>query len=72
MPCILLSIFAESCPLIFSLAGFLGPVSTPISGIHEMQIGPIKFQSVAGDITKENTDVIVNVTSAGFNAKSGT
>ncbi|KAJ7345856.1 hypothetical protein JRQ81_001806 [Phrynocephalus forsythii] len=51
--------------------GCFGLVSTPVLGIHEMQIGPIKFQSVTGDITKENTDVIVNVTNASFNAKSG-
>nr|XP_020635228.1 poly [ADP-ribose] polymerase 14-like isoform X1 [Pogona vitticeps] len=52
-------------------AGFFGPVSTPVLGVHEMQIGPIKFQSMTGDITKENTDVIVNVTNADFNGKLG-
>ncbi|XP_061464993.1 protein mono-ADP-ribosyltransferase PARP14-like isoform X2 [Rhineura floridana] len=51
--------------------GFFGSVSTPVLGIHEMQIGSIQFQVVTGDITKENTDVIVNVTNSTFNAKSG-
>ncbi|XP_062972727.1 protein mono-ADP-ribosyltransferase PARP14-like isoform X2 [Elgaria multicarinata webbii] len=51
--------------------GFFGPISTPSLGINEMQIGSIKLQSMTGDITKENTDVIVNVTNADFNAKSG-
>ncbi|KAL8183202.1 UNVERIFIED_CONTAM: hypothetical protein K2H54_023067 [Gekko kuhli] len=52
-------------------AGFFGPISTPVLGIHEMQIGMIKFQVATGDITKENTDVIVNISNANFNAKSG-
>ncbi|XP_048340457.1 protein mono-ADP-ribosyltransferase PARP14 [Sphaerodactylus townsendi] len=52
-------------------AGFFGPISTPVLGIHEMQIGTIKFQVATGDITKENTDVIVNISNANFNAKSG-
>ncbi|XP_053143016.1 protein mono-ADP-ribosyltransferase PARP14 [Hemicordylus capensis] len=51
--------------------GFFGLVSTPILGFHEMQIGSIKFQVATGDITKENTDVIVNVTNENFSAKSG-
>ncbi|KAH0621328.1 hypothetical protein JD844_022485 [Phrynosoma platyrhinos] len=50
---------------------FFGPISTPVLGINEMQIGPIKFQTVTGDITKETTDVIVNVTNSSFNAKAG-
>ncbi|XP_042301491.1 protein mono-ADP-ribosyltransferase PARP14-like isoform X2 [Sceloporus undulatus] len=50
--------------------GFFGPISIPVLGIHEMQIGPIKFQTVTGDITKETTDVIVNVTNSSFNAKA--
>ncbi|XP_054828835.1 protein mono-ADP-ribosyltransferase PARP14-like isoform X2 [Eublepharis macularius] len=52
-------------------AGFFGPISTPVLGIHEMQIGMIKFQVATGDITKENIDVIVNISNANFNAKSG-
>nr|XP_056717390.1 protein mono-ADP-ribosyltransferase PARP14-like [Euleptes europaea] len=52
-------------------AGFFGPISTPVLGIHEMQIGIIKFQVATGDITKENTDVIVNISNTNFNAKSG-
>ncbi|XP_039179733.1 protein mono-ADP-ribosyltransferase PARP14-like isoform X1 [Crotalus tigris] len=40
-------------------------------GSNEMQIGSITFQSVIGDIIKENTDVIVNVTNENFTSKSG-
>ncbi|XP_063144814.1 protein mono-ADP-ribosyltransferase PARP14-like [Candoia aspera] len=53
------------------MAGFFGSLSTSVLGINEMLIGSITFQSVTGDITKEDTDVIVNVTNANFNAKSG-
>ncbi|XP_033019276.1 protein mono-ADP-ribosyltransferase PARP14 [Lacerta agilis] len=51
--------------------GFFGPVSTPSLGIHEMQIGSVLFQVVTGDITKENTDVIVNLTNSTFDSKTG-
>ncbi|XP_066467944.1 protein mono-ADP-ribosyltransferase PARP14 [Tiliqua scincoides] len=51
--------------------GFFGPVSTPVLGVHEMQIGSVKFHVLTGDITKENTDIIVNVTNNTFDAKSG-
>ncbi|XP_007443322.3 poly [ADP-ribose] polymerase 14, partial [Python bivittatus] len=53
------------------MAGFFGSLSTSVLGINEMHIGSIAFQSVTGNITKEDTDVIVNVTNANFNAKSG-
>lgn len=58
-------------PFFVPFTGFYGAISTPVLGVHEMQIGMVKFQVVSGDITKENTDVIVNISNANFNAKSG-
>ncbi|XP_077176452.1 protein mono-ADP-ribosyltransferase PARP14 [Paroedura picta] len=52
-------------------AGFFGFISTPVLGIHEMQIGMLTFQVATGDITKENTDVIVNISNEHFNSKAG-
>uniref|UniRef100_G1KJA6 Poly [ADP-ribose] polymerase n=1 Tax=Anolis carolinensis TaxID=28377 RepID=G1KJA6_ANOCA len=46
--------------------GFFGPVSTPVLGINQMQIGLVQFQTITGDITKETTDVIVNMFSTNF------
>nr|XP_048310127.1 protein mono-ADP-ribosyltransferase PARP14-like [Myodes glareolus] len=54
-----------------SSGGFYGHLSSPTSGMHEMNIGPILFQVAMGDITKEEADVIVNSTSNTFNLKSG-
>ncbi|XP_060631288.2 protein mono-ADP-ribosyltransferase PARP14 [Anolis sagrei] len=51
--------------------GFFGPVSTPVLGINQMQIGLVQFQTVTGDITKETTDVIVNVSDQNFKSKAG-
>ena len=53
-------------------SGFHGTVSNPNVDVHEMKIGPITFQVAFGDITKEETDVIVNSTSKAFNLKAGT
>ncbi|XP_069840937.1 protein mono-ADP-ribosyltransferase PARP14-like [Dendropsophus ebraccatus] len=50
---------------------FFGAVKTLSLGVHEMQVGPIKYQVKTGDITKEDTDVIVNSTNTSFNSKSG-
>ncbi|XP_029140551.1 protein mono-ADP-ribosyltransferase PARP14 [Protobothrops mucrosquamatus] len=51
--------------------GFFGSLSTSALGSNEMKIGSITFQSMIGDIIKENTDVIVNVTNENFTSKSG-
>ncbi|XP_044293868.1 protein mono-ADP-ribosyltransferase PARP14-like [Varanus komodoensis] len=50
---------------------YFGGISSPALGVNEMQIGSIKFQSMTGDITHQDTDVIVNVTNANLNSKSG-
>ncbi|KAG8508533.1 LOW QUALITY PROTEIN: Protein mono-ADP-ribosyltransferase PARP14 [Galemys pyrenaicus] len=51
--------------------GFYGSVSSPNPNVHEMKIGPITFEVAAGDITKEDADVIVNSTSKTFDLKAG-
>uniref|UniRef100_A0A8C3JUL1 Poly [ADP-ribose] polymerase n=1 Tax=Calidris pygmaea TaxID=425635 RepID=A0A8C3JUL1_9CHAR len=42
-----------------------------ILGVHEMQIGSITLQVISGDITKEDTEVIVNITNSTFNTTTG-
>ncbi|KAK2532667.1 protein mono-ADP-ribosyltransferase PARP14 isoform X1 [Columba livia] len=48
-----------------------GASSTPTQDGHEMKIGSVVFQVVEGDITKEDGDVIVNITNQTFSLKSG-
>ncbi|XP_042639664.1 protein mono-ADP-ribosyltransferase PARP14 [Tyto alba] len=50
---------------------FSGTHSTPAQNVHEMMIGSIVFQVAEGDITKEEGDVIVNITNQTFNLKRG-
>ncbi|CAN2389077.1 positive regulation of interleukin-4-mediated signaling pathway [Pristimantis euphronides] len=50
---------------------FFGTVTSPSAGIHEIKIGSITYQVKTGDITKEDTDVIVNSTNETFSLKSG-
>ncbi|XP_053554018.1 protein mono-ADP-ribosyltransferase PARP14 [Bombina bombina] len=50
---------------------FFGNVTTSTLGVHEMRIGSIIYQVQTGDITKENTDIIVNSSNANFTLKSG-
>ncbi|NXA42764.1 PAR14 polymerase, partial [Eudromia elegans] len=50
---------------------FFGPVSTSAQNAHEMVIGSIVFQVAMGDITKEKSDVIVNITNRTFNLRKG-
>uniref|UniRef100_A0A8C0AX93 Poly [ADP-ribose] polymerase n=1 Tax=Buteo japonicus TaxID=224669 RepID=A0A8C0AX93_9AVES len=57
--------------IFLSLAGFIKPVSTEVLGVHEMQIGSITLQVISGDITKEDTEVIVNISNPTFDARSG-
>ncbi|XP_064307225.1 protein mono-ADP-ribosyltransferase PARP14 isoform X1 [Phalacrocorax carbo] len=48
-----------------------GTSSTPAQGVHEMTIGSIIFRVAEGDITKEEGDVIVNITNETFSLKTG-
>ncbi|NXI51600.1 PAR14 polymerase, partial [Chloroceryle aenea] len=50
---------------------FVGTSSTPAQNVHEVTIGSIVFQVAEGDITKEEGDVIVNITNQTFSLKAG-
>ncbi|NXX38553.1 PAR14 polymerase, partial [Tricholaema leucomelas] len=45
--------------------------SGPAQKVHEMTIGSVIFQVAEGDITKEEADVIVNITNKTFSLKIG-
>ncbi|XP_049670417.1 protein mono-ADP-ribosyltransferase PARP14-like isoform X2 [Accipiter gentilis] len=62
---------AESCNAAAPRSSFIKPVSTEVLGVHEMQIGSITLQVISGDITKEDTEVIVNISNPTFDARSG-
>ncbi|XP_009572054.1 PREDICTED: poly [ADP-ribose] polymerase 14-like, partial [Fulmarus glacialis] len=50
---------------------FCGTSSTPAQDVHEMTIGSVVFRVAEGDITKEDGDVIVNITNQTFSLKTG-
>ncbi|KAM9629685.1 protein mono-ADP-ribosyltransferase PARP14-like isoform 2-T2 [Morphnus guianensis] len=50
---------------------FSGTSSAPAQNVHEMTIGSIVFRVAEGDITKEEADVIVNITNQTFSLKTG-
>ncbi|XP_010712168.1 protein mono-ADP-ribosyltransferase PARP14 [Meleagris gallopavo] len=50
---------------------FISPVSTETLGVHKMKIGSITLKVISGDITKEDTEVIVNISNRTFDATSG-
>ncbi|XP_065494136.1 protein mono-ADP-ribosyltransferase PARP14 [Caloenas nicobarica] len=62
---------AESCNAAAPQSSFIKPVSTEVLGVHEMQIGSITVQVITGDITKEDTEVIVNISDQTFHAQGG-
>lgn len=62
----------RSLLLSFFSAAFSGTSSMPAQNVHEMTIGSIVFQVAEGDITKEEGDVIVNITNKTFSLKKGT
>uniref|UniRef100_A0A8C4TQ41 Poly [ADP-ribose] polymerase n=1 Tax=Falco tinnunculus TaxID=100819 RepID=A0A8C4TQ41_FALTI len=62
---------AGGCSAAAPRSSFIRPVSTEGLGVHEMQIGSITLQVISGDITKEDTEVIVNISNPTFNATSG-
>ncbi|NXY72092.1 PAR15 polymerase, partial [Glareola pratincola] len=68
-----LPILEKKCFEVFFLllAGFIRPVSTEVLGVHEMQVGSVTLQVISGDITKEDTEVIVNITNSTFDATTG-
>ncbi|XP_075685119.1 protein mono-ADP-ribosyltransferase PARP14 isoform X2 [Rhinoderma darwinii] len=62
---------AKQKPPTSPAAAFFGAVKTLNLGVHEMRVGSITYQVKTGDITKEDTDVIVNSTDQTFNLRSG-
>lgn len=52
-------------------AAFFGNILTSASGTPKMQLGSIALQVECGDITKETTDAIVNVSNDAFTLKDG-
>ncbi|XP_051643668.1 protein mono-ADP-ribosyltransferase PARP14 [Manacus candei] len=62
---------AASCNAAAPQPSFIKPVSTEVLGVHEMRIGSITLQAISGDITKEDTEVIVNISNQSFDAKTG-
>ncbi|XP_053420842.1 protein mono-ADP-ribosyltransferase PARP14 isoform X2 [Nycticebus coucang] len=65
------NLISDKTPKAGNTQGIFGTVSSPISGVHEMMIGPIVYQVATGDIITEDSDVIVNSTSNTFNLKAG-
>ncbi|XP_005049680.1 PREDICTED: poly [ADP-ribose] polymerase 14-like [Ficedula albicollis] len=61
----------ESCNAAAAQPGFIRPVSSELLGVHEMKIGSITLQVISGDITKQDTEVIVNISNQTFDAKTG-
>ncbi|XP_030344141.1 protein mono-ADP-ribosyltransferase PARP14-like [Strigops habroptila] len=62
---------AGSCNAAAPWSSIIRPVSTDARGVHEMQIGTITLQVISGDITKEDAEVIVNISNPTFDATSG-
>ncbi|XP_062861937.1 poly(ADP-ribose) polymerase family member 14-related sequence 1 [Trichomycterus rosablanca] len=54
-----------------SSEGYFSKITSPKTGIYETKVGEVVLQVLAGDITKETTDVIVNSTNDDFTLKSG-
>ncbi|KAG8432171.1 hypothetical protein GDO86_016710 [Hymenochirus boettgeri] len=63
----------SSLPTAGSVKGsaFIGAVTTPTLGVHEMRIGSVTYQVKTGDITKEDVDIIVNSSNGTFTLKAG-
>ncbi|XP_064012545.1 protein mono-ADP-ribosyltransferase PARP14-like [Pogoniulus pusillus] len=62
---------AESHSAEASQSSFTTPLSTEVLEVYEMQFGSITLQILNGDITKEDTEVIVSVSNSTFDATSG-
>ncbi|XP_072469894.1 protein mono-ADP-ribosyltransferase PARP14-like [Notamacropus eugenii] len=56
---------------ISDMQDLLDTISSPELGVYERKIGSITFQVASGDITKEESDVIVNSTDKTFVLKKG-
>ncbi|NXG68999.1 PAR14 polymerase, partial [Baryphthengus martii] len=65
------SLLPSAQGLCFFPAALSDTASTSAQNVHEMTVGSIVFRVAAGDITKEEGDVIVNVTNQTFSLKAG-
>ncbi|NXV16350.1 PAR14 polymerase, partial [Cepphus grylle] len=65
------SLLPSAQGLYFSPAALPGASSASAQDVHEMTIGSIVFRVAEGDITKEEADVIVNITNQTFSLKAG-
>lgn len=70
-PLSLISVLPSAQDLCFFPAAFSGTHSASAQNVREVMIGSVLFQVAEGDITKEEGDVIVNVTNQTFNLKTG-
>lgn len=70
-PLSLISLLPSAQHLYFFPAAFSGTSSAPAQNVHEMTIGSIVFRVAEGDITKEEADVIVNITNQTYSLKTG-
>nr|XP_023650002.1 poly [ADP-ribose] polymerase 14 isoform X5 [Paramormyrops kingsleyae] len=60
-----------SGPLQESSSGFFSQISTPSLGVYMMRVGSLMLEVSSGDITKQNTDAIVNSSNESFTLKTG-
>ncbi|XP_072558552.1 protein mono-ADP-ribosyltransferase PARP14-like [Paramormyrops kingsleyae] len=58
-------------PLQQSSSGFFSQISTPSLGVYMMRVGSLMLEVSSGDITKQNTDAIVNSSNESFTLKTG-
>ncbi|XP_072558555.1 protein mono-ADP-ribosyltransferase PARP14-like isoform X1 [Paramormyrops kingsleyae] len=54
-----------------STCGFFSQISTPSLGVYMMRVGSLMLEVSSGDITKQNTDAIVNSSNESFTLKTG-
>ncbi|XP_048839122.1 protein mono-ADP-ribosyltransferase PARP14-like [Brienomyrus brachyistius] len=62
---------SPSGPLQQSSSGFFSQISTPSLGVYMMRVGTLMLEVSSGDITKQNTDAIVNSSNDSFTLKTG-
>ncbi|NXD82845.1 PAR14 polymerase, partial [Halcyon senegalensis] len=71
LPSALSSLLPSAHGLYFFLAASADTSSAPAQNVHEVTIGSLVFRVAEGDITKEEGDVIVNITNQTFSLKTG-
>uniref|UniRef100_A0AAV3AX00 Poly [ADP-ribose] polymerase n=1 Tax=Pyxicephalus adspersus TaxID=30357 RepID=A0AAV3AX00_PYXAD len=59
------------CEVTKAKFAFIGAVTTPSNGVHEMTVGSVTYQVKIGDITKEDAEIIVNSSNNSFTLRAG-